>query len=210
MPVRPQDYQPSIDNQRNTLLFPLCALGCFWAVLIYHLGAQWSVYEQYSYGWAVPFLCAYLLWRRVAKASQPERLSSSLSAGGEGRGEVASSPSSPLRLARGEGQGEVSVPAVGSPVVSSPIVLWSLAICAFLYAPTRFLHEANPIWRLTSLLWTLEVIGITLLLLPVVLGARHAARGTQRASGISALCFSDVLFPILFFLVAVPWPSGDR
>ena len=201
--------------QRYALLFPLCVVGCYWAILIYYLGAQWSVYEQYNYGWAVPFLCLYLLWRRVAQASQPARPSSSLSAGGEGRGEVASSPSSafrppssPLRLARCEGQGEVSVPAVGRPVVSSLVVLWSLALCAFLYAPTRFLHEANPIWRLTSLLWTLEVIGITLLLLPVVLGARHAARGTQRASGISALCFSDVLFPILFFLVAVPWPSG--
>src|SRR5664279_2517098 len=88
--------------QRNALLFPLCILGCYWAILIYYLGAQWSVYEQYGYGWAVPFLCLYLLWRRVAQASSP---SSSLSTGGEGRGEVASSPSSPLRLARGEGQG---------------------------------------------------------------------------------------------------------
>src|ERR1035438_2130280 len=234
--------------RRNALLFPLCVVGCYWAILIYYLGAQWSVYEQYSYGWAVPFLCLYLLWRRVTQPSQPSSpshrrpLSSvlcppppildskldvrcsmfdvphgppSLSTGGEGRGEVASSPSSafrppssPLRRARGEGQGEVSVPAVGSPVVSSPVVLWALALCAFLAAPTRSLHEANPTWRLTSLLWTLEVIGITLLMLPFVLGAYHAARTKHQASGISALCFSDFLFPILFFLVAVPWPSG--
>src|ERR1035441_9606753 len=197
--------------RRYALLLPLCVVGCYWAILIYYLGAQWSVYEQYSYGWAVPFLCVYLLWRRVTQPSQPSSLSDlrplssvlcppppiqdskldvrcsmfdvphgppSLSTGGEGRGEVASSPSSafrppssPLRLARGDGRGEVSVPAAGSPVVSSPVVLWSLALCAFLYAPTRLLHEANPTWRLTSLLWTLEVIGITLLMLPFVLGA---------------------------------------
>src|ERR1019366_7723353 len=80
--------------QRYALLFPLCVVGCYWAILIYYLGAQWSVYEQYNYGWAVPFLCLYLLWRRVAQASQPARPSSSLSAGGEGRGEVVSPPSS--------------------------------------------------------------------------------------------------------------------
>src|ERR1035438_2137247 len=234
--------------QCNALLFPLCVVGCYWAILIYYLGAQWSVYEQYSCGWAVPCLCLSLLWRRVTPPSQPSSLSDlrplssvlcppppiqdskldvrcsmfdvphgppALSTGGEGRGDVAYSPSSafrppspPLRLARGEGQGEVSVPAVGRPVVSSPVVLWALALCAFLYAPTRFLQEANPTWRLTSLLWTLEVIGITLSMLAFVLGAYHAARTKHHAPGISAFCFSDFLFPILFFLVAVPWPSG--
>ena len=66
----------------------------------------------------------------------------------------------------------------------------------------------RSVWRMTSLLWTLEVIGITLLMLPFVLRAYHASRVTHYASGISALCFSDFQFPILFFLVAVPWPSG--
>src|ERR1022692_1980579 len=139
----------------------------------------------------------------------------SRSTGGEGRGDVAYSPSSafrppspPLRLARGEGQGEVSVPAVGSPVVSSPIVLWSLALCAFLYAPTRFLHEANPTWRLTSLLWTLEVIGLTLLLLQM-----FTEVGSQRPQGRSQRSeirgqWRGLAFPVCFFLVAVPWPSG--
>src|ERR1035437_3281779 len=196
--------------QRNGLLFPLCILGCYWAVLIYYLGAQWSAYEQYNYGWAVPFLCLYLLWRRTGAGGQ----------GAEGRGQRAESHlpfsishllsqrASPLRLARGEGQGEVSVPAAGSPVVSSPVVLWSLALCAFLYAPTRFLHEANPTWRLTSLLWTLEVIGLTLLMLHL-----FAEVGSQRPEGRSQRSevrgqWRGLAFPICFFLVAVPWPSG--
>src|ERR1039458_8930953 len=61
--------------QRSALLFPLCVVGCYWAVLIYYLGAQWSVYEQYNYGWAVPFLCLYLLDRKVTQPSQPSSLS---------------------------------------------------------------------------------------------------------------------------------------
>ena len=46
----------------------------------------------------------------------------------------------------------------GSPKAALAI----LALSALLYLPTRFLHEANPIWRLTSLLWALEVIAFTL------------------------------------------------
>ena len=49
---------------RSTALL-LAVLGCYWLIVIYQLGAQWSVYEQYNYGWAVPFLCLYLLWERI-------------------------------------------------------------------------------------------------------------------------------------------------
>jgi len=164
--------QPSTFNQRNAWLFPLCALGCYWAVLIYYLGAQWSVYEEYNYGWAVPFLCLYLLWRSVVQASQPARSS--------------------------------GIPAAEASAFHPPtsLLYLLLAICALLYAPTRFLHEANPTWRLTSLLWTLEVIGLTLLTLQLVLG-----RSAQRTSDFG-LRTSDFIFPFCFFLVAVPWPSG--
>src|ERR1035438_4085500 len=127
-------------------------------------------------------MCLYLLWRRVTQPSQPSSLSDlrPLSSVLCPRPPIQDSkldvrcsmfdvPHGPPSLSTGrEGQGEVSVPAVGSPVVSSPVVLWSLALCAFLYAPTRFLQEANPTWRLTSLLWTLEVIGITLSMLALV------------------------------------------
>src|SRR5579862_10051965 len=33
------------------------SLGYLWFVLIRHLSIEWSVNEQYTYGWAVPFLC---------------------------------------------------------------------------------------------------------------------------------------------------------
>ncbi len=47
------------------LLLPgLVAAAASWGVVIRELGAQWSVYTQYNYGWGVPFLCVYLFWKR--------------------------------------------------------------------------------------------------------------------------------------------------
>src|SRR5258708_36936471 len=98
-------------------------------LLIYNLGAQWSVYEQYRYGWSVPFLCAWLAWKRI-----------------EGNQSKVQSLNPKVR------------------VLPSSIFYLLLAFVALLYAPTRFLHEANPIWPLTSFLWSGEVIGLTLLM----------------------------------------------
>jgi exosortase len=181
LPVFPLSLTPMLSASvpRKALIFPLCVLATYWAVLIYYLGAQWSVYEQYSYGWAVPFLCAYLLWRRLAQVSQTASRdgipagADTASVEGEGRGK---------REEEGGQRPDLPLP--------SSIFYLLLALCALLYAPTRFFHEANPIWRLTSYLWTLEVIGLTLLFL------------WTTGSG------PRTTFPICFFLVAVPWPSG--
>ena len=65
------------------------------------------------------------------------------------------------------------------------------AICAFLFLPLRFVAEANPDWRLISWALTLVAISLTLSFLFLMGGwpwLRHFA------------------FPILFVLVAVPWP----
>ena len=165
-------------------LLYLLPLAGYWPILIYYLGAQWSVYEQYNYGWAVPFLCLYLLYARIRA---------------------------------GDGRSEIEDSRQGSHThLPSSIFYLLLALCALLYAPTRFLHEANPTWRLTSLLWALEVVGLTLLSVHLV-GGPGAAGGSQRSevSGQwSVVPWSVVpwsrslLFPICFFLVAVPWPSG--
>ena len=39
-------------------------LFALWFVLCRHLSNEWSVNEQYSYGWFVPFFAAYLFWLR--------------------------------------------------------------------------------------------------------------------------------------------------
>jgi exosortase/archaeosortase family protein len=179
-------------------IFYLLPLAGYWLVLIYNLRAQWSVYEQYHYGWAVPFLCLYLIWRKVAQASPP--------AGSNG---IPAAPTSDLRPLTSP---PFHLPSSTSHLPSSIFYLL-LALCAFLYLPTRFLHEANPIWRLTSLLWTLEVIGLTLLPMHLLHGQMPEIRGQKpQVSGPASIFHLPssraLAFPLCFFLVAVPWPSG--
>jgi len=81
-------------------------------------------------------------------------------------------------------------PAPASPVATGfPIAF--ILFCAALFLPIRFLAEANPDWRLLSWLLALAVVTISLSFLYLTAGRawlRHFA------------------FPVLFFLVAVPWP----
>jgi exosortase len=79
-------------------------------------------------------------------------------------------------------------PATGA-TTAGPIAL--ILFCAVLLFPIRFVAEANPDWRLLS--WGLALVVVTISLSFVYLSGgrvwlRHFA------------------FPILFFLVAVPWP----
>jgi exosortase len=60
------------------------------------------------------------------------------------------------------------------------------------YLPARLVEEANPEWRLVSWTLSLIVVGLTLLLL--------------HRSGPSVLV-RRMAFPVMFFLVAVPWPT---
>lgn len=151
---------------------------------------------QYAYGWAVPFLCAYLLWRKVAQASPPA---------GPSRIPAGADVFSPGGEARGEGSPAIQGSEVGGQTSElhppSSIFYLLLAVCAFLYLPTRLIQEANPEWRLVSWALAIEVIGLTLLTVHLVLGV-----STQRPSDFG-LRTSDFTFPICFFLVAVPWPT---
>jgi exosortase/archaeosortase family protein len=179
------------------VVLPLLALAGYWLILIYYLGAQWSLFEQYNYGWAVPFLCAYLLWRKAESRKQ--------------KAEKGNAETLKTDMLKAE--------AVRSPASFSfsAFQLFSFFALALLYAPTRFLHEANPVWRLTSWLWALEVLGLTLLTILLVRGPWSVVRSPVVPSSLpssrpsfqlSAFSFSAFVFPICFFLVAVPWPSG--
>lgn len=159
--------------------FPLIVLALYWAELVYQLGAQWSAYEQYNYGWAVPALCLYLFWRRL------------------GRFNVGNSEACPVVSEKGR-----------RGAADKNLVLFVLFFCLLLYVPTRLLHEANPIWRLTSLAWTLEVIGITLCVLCLAAegGEKRTEIFTRPVSALGPR-FQGLVFPVCFFLVAVPWPT---
>ena len=60
------------------------------------------------------------------------------------------------------------------------------------YWVLRVLQEANPIWRLASYGLALAAVAMTLLAIYLTQGGRRAGH---------------FIFPVVFFLVAVPWPS---
>jgi hypothetical protein len=41
--------------------------GFLWFALINHLRVEWTLNPQYGYGWAVPFLCLYLIWQKIRR-----------------------------------------------------------------------------------------------------------------------------------------------
>src|SRR5206468_8188575 len=55
-----------LKSGRNLLRTALAVtvVGALWFILLRHLSNEWSVNEQYSYGWFVPFFAAYLFWLR--------------------------------------------------------------------------------------------------------------------------------------------------
>jgi exosortase len=144
----------------------LAAIGWLWFVLISELRVEWSVNPQYAYGWAVPFLCACLIWENAAK----RRLNAGHLAAEKGRG-------------------------------SSPFLFVLLCLSALLYAPTRLVLEANPGWRLFNWPLAVEVVVMTL-------GLVRLAFAETTASNLPArFRYCDFIFPLGFFLVAVPWPT---
>ena len=63
---------------------------------------------------------------------------------------------------------------------------------AFLYLPTRLIEAATPEWRPVQWLLAFETVGLTLY-------AIYLAGGKK--------WLRQFAFPVLFFLVAVPWPT---
>jgi len=237
-------------------------LAWLWFRLVDHLRVEWAVNPQYAYGWAVPFLCLYLLWRNAEKL-KAEMLKSS-----EGQAE-----SRKQKAEEGPRDYETTRPRTtdygtmhykttdhgprttdyasrttphSSPFSFSAFQLFSVSLLAFLYLPTRLIQEANPEWRLVSWALALEVIGITLLLLR---STEDGGWGTEGGGGKAETLKAEMLksegrrtegggrgtegggrktedggrgteggarftlhasrftFPLLFFLVAVPWPT---
>lgn len=128
-----------------------------WVVLVRLLGAQWSFYPQYTYGWAVAFLCVYFVWSRREEAQF------------------------------------TLLPANFSSGVTPRARAWifaAIGLFALFWLPLRILQEGHIIWRAAS--YGLAIVGCVLTLLIFALSARKP---------------SAMLFPVLFFLVAIPWPT---
>src|SRR5439155_18005641 len=78
-PRKPADQEPRPSHRESRMphfrsaifhlrgwALPLCMLGFLWFTLINHVRVEWTVNPQYGYGWAVPFLCAFLIWKRTS------------------------------------------------------------------------------------------------------------------------------------------------
>jgi exosortase len=141
---------------RSQLVLIALTLLALWFVLCRQLSGEWSVNEQYSYGWFVPFFAAFLFWLRWEDAPESRKE------------EVESTKRN--RLIAG---------AIGM-----------VALLTLL--PVRLFEVANPDWRPLSWIHAFAVIGITLALL-------YLAGGWAWVKHFS--------FPVLFFLIAVPWIS---
>jgi exosortase len=148
---------------RVNFLLPALVFGFLWFTLINNLRVEWTLNPQYSYGWAVPLLCAYLIRQNLSSSNADTRN---------------------LKLK----------------IQNSKFLYGLFVFLALLYFPTRLLQEANPEWRLTSWALAIEVVGLTLL----------AIYFLSRSSiyPFSIFRFSHFVFPICFFLVAVPWPTS--
>jgi exosortase len=131
--------------------FPVAVFALVWLEVISRLRFEWSINPQYGYGWAVPFLAAYIFWRRWQSAPTP------------------------------------------APPKANLLAIGAIVLAALLLGPVRLIQEANPDWRLLS--WTMALCAVVI-----------SAAGVYLAGGNSWV--RHFLFPILFFLVAVPWPTS--
>lgn len=82
-----------------------------------------------------------------------------------------------------------------TPAAPRARLFWILLILigALIFIPVRLIQEANPDWRLLS--WTMAICATLI-----------SAAGVYLAGG--APWLRHFAFPILFFLVAVPWPTS--
>ncbi|MEY2565383.1 MAG: hypothetical protein QOH88_3576 [Verrucomicrobiota bacterium] len=158
----------------------LGAFALLWFILCRHLSSEWSLNEQYNYGWFVPFFAAYLFWLRFEEMQNGAGLPSGREgeAGDQAAGNVQGLD---VRGQTGELRGWRA------------LVISAAALALLLLFPVRLFEVANPDWRPLGWVHAFAVIAITFAALYLLGGWKWTRH------------FS---FPILFFLVAVPWISA--
>ena len=72
-PQKPADASPLAEKHFFApLALSVLFLAILWFVLCRHLSGEWSVNEQYKFGWFVPFFAVYLFWLRWQDRPPPE------------------------------------------------------------------------------------------------------------------------------------------
>jgi exosortase len=174
--------KPEIGNRKSAgwalLALPLAWL---WFRLINNLGPEWATNPQYSYGLVVPLLVAGLLVRRWHAFPQNRKQ------------KVENRNQFQLSLAREVAPitSQAEAREMASPISQAAFCFLAFLL-AFLFLPTRLVEASTPEWRPLQWLLAIEVIGLTLY-------AVYLAGGKT--------WLRQAAFPVIFFLVAVPWPS---
>lgn len=160
-----------------------------WFRVINNLRVEWETNPQYSFGYVVPLLCIGLLlrrWQAFPRASANSQQSPVNSH---------QSPSdlrSQLRAPTDVLLAESSQAGLGRRSYGFWCLASAFALAALVYLPTRLVEGAVPEWR--PIQWTLAVVTIGL-----TLSGIYAAKGRR--------WLRECAFPVLFFLVAIPWPT---
>src|SRR5882762_3175357 len=68
----PSAERSALKNLLAPAMVALVALTALWFLLCQQLSGEWSVNEQYNYGWFVPFFALYLFWLRWQDRPPPE------------------------------------------------------------------------------------------------------------------------------------------
>ncbi len=121
------------------LVLPFLFFGALWFILCRQLSGEWSVNEQYNYGWFVPFFALYLFWLRWQDRPEPEI---------SGQWSVVSG-----QWAKVSGNRRLLIAAL----LAVPALL--------LLLPVRLFEIANPEWRLLAWVHATAVVTLTLLLI---------------------------------------------
>jgi len=183
-PFKVTDVSPlSGRHFRARVALSVLFLAALWFGLCRELSGEWSVNEQYNFGWFVPFFALYLFWLRWQDAPAAQIPNSK-------------SPAEPWerrdRRQTREGSGERARAASEFQIPNPAAVAIGIA-ALLLLLPVRLFEIANPEWRLLAWGHTAIAVTLTLLLIWCLGGTawlRHFA------------------FPIAFILVAVPWPTS--
>ena len=153
--------------------------AALWGILWWHLSGEWSVNDQYSYGWFVPLFAVVLFWLRWEDRPKAGKLGAWSSELGEQKTEVT-------------GQRTNNEERITNDSKACAIAIGIAVAALLLLFPIRLFEIGNPDWRPLSWLHALCVVAITLAFLWSAGGAtwlRHFA------------------FPVVFTLIAVPWIS---
>lgn len=183
-------FQPfSISSRSSRLALQLgvvLVLGC-WAVTVHRLGGLWSALPEYSYGWSVPMLCVILFldrWR-----TRPTEMLKS------GEAEILKDGQAETRK-----HGSTETPKYRNTGLLSAFSFqnFSVFLAALAFVLSRAALEVIPTWRFAA--WTLALATISLTFMVL-------SRLRFRVSGFQGSSVSHFAFPVLFFLLAVPWPD---